>query len=105
MSLEKLQTCCEIEVHLLFYLLCIKMLRGHCIDIMVTQCIPQLMHHFVHFRCLPDRHNNYHRCQQNNKEFSIKVLIYSALQYILYIYPLRLLTKSGATNSIQRSHS
>jgi len=43
-----------------FYLLCIKVLGCYCIYILITQCIPQLMHDFVHFCCLPTRQRNIH---------------------------------------------
>lgn len=49
---------CHRAPRLLFYLLCIKVLRGNCVYILVTQGIPQLMHHFVHFSCLPARQEN-----------------------------------------------
>lgn len=43
------------------YLLRIKVLRGYCIHILVTQSIPQLMHHFIHFSCLPTKWDNINR--------------------------------------------
>lgn len=43
------------------YLLCIKMLRGHCVHILVRQRVAQLVHHLVHLTGLPVREMNVHQ--------------------------------------------